>query len=134
MLRFPLKREHGRLRVLQRDQHLLRRFGQLDLIEFESAQQTDYWVRGEADEIWVPIDGLINLILVDRRFQSPSLGRQVDLDLDAGQPEGVLIPFGVAHAVHAKTFARLLRLASHVDGSHPEDSVLTATDVVTPSA
>lgn len=130
---FSLERANGRLQILRRNQHLLRRFGLLELLELGAGDKTDFTLRGDADEICVPIEGRLSATLVDRRAKSPSSGLQVDIELDADQPHGLLIPFGVAHAFTAHTRARLLRLATHADGDHPDDQTLPAADLIAPS-
>src|SRR3990172_7972758 len=130
---FSLERQGGRLQILRRDQHLLRRFGQLDLFELAAGQMTAFILRAEADEIWALLEGRVTVVLADRRPQSPSSALELRIDLDAAQPQGILIPFGVAHAFHANTSARLLRLATHVDGSHREDEPFSIAEPIAPS-
>ncbi|MBX3047648.1 MAG: hypothetical protein KIT46_08520 [Anaerolineales bacterium] len=113
MLLFPLEAADGQLTLLSNQQHLLRRFGQLDLLILAAGQAHNAGLRGEADRICFALDGRVDLQLEDRRPQSPSHGAAVSLTLDAAQPQGLLLPFGVACTLQAAGPARLLVLSTH---------------------
>lgn len=117
---FPLEREDARLTILRQSDHLLRRFGLLEIIDLAPDEAATFTLRAEADELWALLAGAAELTLVDHRPASPSRGERVQLMLDASDPQGVLIPFGVAHAFSAADPARLLRLSTHAE-AHPQD-------------
>ncbi len=123
-----LKFESGRLIALRDDDHLLRRFGQAEVRRFSAGEQTHFTLRAVADEIWAPAEGAAEFILVDRRGQSPSKDKVVQIRLTANKPQSLLIPFGVAYSIRAESEALLLRLATHVDGAHSEDESFSADE------
>lgn len=129
MLVFPLTREGGQLRLLQNSDHLLRRFGSLDLMDLAPGEAAAATVRGEADRFLFAIDGMVQLELVDLRELSPSRGARVQLALDAAKPEGVLVPFGVALSLKAQGKMRLVLLSTHSE-EHGQDRT-PSTDELT---
>lgn len=120
LLLLPLVRSGSRLTVLSEHDHLLRRFGSLELLDVEPGETATFSLRAEADEIWAPVAGAVTVSLLDRRPQSPSYGKRPEFRLDADDPHALLIPFGVARGVVAKAPARVLRLSTH-GAPHPQD-------------
>ncbi len=125
---FPLQRQQGQLTLLRNSDHLLRRFGQLDVIDIKAGQQTDYTVRAEADRFLFVMDGAAELSLFDMRTQSPSNGERVALSLKAHDPKGVLVPFGVACMLAASADARVISLSTHSE-THTQDSSLNQDEL-----
>jgi mannose-6-phosphate isomerase-like protein (cupin superfamily) len=124
-----LERVDGCLILLRDHDHLLRRFGQLEYRMLNEGEETPIALRSVADEIWSVITGEATLTMVDKRDGSPSENKKVQLSLSGKQPQAVLIPFGVAHYFSASKSTRLIRLATHADGTHPEDRALAADDL-----
>lgn len=120
LLLFPLEAAGGRLALLSNQQHLLRRFGQLELLSLAAGEVHNAGLRAEADRFLFILDGQVDLQLEDRRAQSPSHGVAVNLTLDAAQPQGLLLPFGLACRLQALGAARLLILSTHSE-PHPAD-------------
>lgn len=125
---FALSRAAGRLSLLREADHLLRRFGQLDLVDIPAGQQTDFELRAEADRFFFPADGNVKAILVDLRSSSPSLGVRAEVVLDASDPHGLLVPFGVACSLAAQSNTRLIVLSTH-STAHPEDRLATRDEL-----
>jgi hypothetical protein len=125
---FPLEHKDGRLTLLRNDQHLLRRFGQLDLLDLAPKQSSQLPLRAEADQFVFPITGKLDLTLVDTRASSPTKGAQVKVVLDAEDPQGVLIPFGVAATLSASNQARLVLLSTHSE-THAHDRLPSSDDL-----
>lgn len=125
---FQLTREAGRLTLLRNSDHLLRRFGQLDLIDLEADQRADLAIRGEADRFLFAITGRATVTLLDLRQTSPTLGSHAAISLSAEHPQGVLVPFGVACSLSAETQARLIMLATHSE-VHQADREATAEEL-----
>lgn len=119
---FPLGRQGGALTLLGNSDHLLRRFGRLDVVDIAAGEQKGPTIRAEADRFLFPIGGEVNIQLLDLRGQSPSRGARLDLNLRADVPEGLLVPFGVALTVRAAVDARLVLLSTHSE-DHPQDRV-----------
>lgn len=117
---FPLTREAGRLTLLREKDHLLRRFGQLELMDLDVGEQTEFTLRAEADRFLFSIKGSVTATFLDLRAASPSKGVRAEFTLDADQPQGMLVPFGVACSLAASSAARLIILSTHSE-SHPED-------------
>lgn len=123
-----LKRVDDHLVLLCDKDHLLRRFGQLDYRELKRGEETPVIFRAVADEVWSVISGKVTLTLVDKREDSPSENQSLQFHLSKRKPQSVLIPFGVAYHIRAITKARLIRLATHADGSHPGDLIFPASE------
>jgi len=63
-------------------------------------------------DLWVPVQGRLQVGLFDMRNGSPTQGVGQAIDLDAGDPRSVLIPPGVAHGFQALSDAVLLYLVT----------------------
>ncbi len=120
MLVFPLKRDLGCLVLMREADHLLRRFGQLELLDLNEGEQTEFTSRAEADRFLFPIRGSATALLIDLREHSPSKGKRAEIRLEAIDLHGLLVPFGVACSLDAKSAAQLVILSTH-STSHPED-------------
>jgi hypothetical protein len=117
---FPLSRQDGRLVILHDTDHLLRRFGVLETLSLEPGASTPFNLRAEADQILAPLDGAVDLSLMDMRVESPSHGARAEITLSAADPQGLLLPFGVACRMLSADGARLLRLSTH-SAAHASD-------------
>lgn len=125
---FPLTLTDGRWTLLRENDHLLRRFGQLDLLDLTAAQETDFELRAEADRFLFAINGRAEARLLDLRIGSPSLGARVTVVLDTEDPQGLLLPFGVACGLYAPIDARLIILSTHSE-IHVEDRKATGEEL-----
>ncbi|MGD8813216.1 MAG: hypothetical protein PVI78_01925 [Anaerolineales bacterium] len=106
--------------VLQRDDHLLRRFGLAEVVRADSETEPYLSLRAVADEVWALIDGRVEFRWHDIRKESPTFGNQHQITCD--RPTLVLAPFGVAFGFRPlEGSALLLRLATHSEGVHEED-------------
>jgi hypothetical protein len=130
---FPLTREDGRLVLLREADHLLRRFGQLDLLDLAAGSKTEFALRAEADRFLFPIAGDCRVELIDLREASPTRGRRASLQFSALEPQGVLVPFGVACSLQAEAACRLIALATHAQ-PHPGDRAASADELQAYSA
>ncbi len=125
---FPLDRADGRLRLLRENDHLLRRFGQLELIDLAAGGQGEFEICAEADRFFFPVGGRARAHLLDLREGSPSHGVHTTVLLDEAEPSGVLIPFGVACGLYAELDSRLIILSTHSE-AHAEDRRATADEL-----
>ena len=126
---FSLETKANRI-ILHRDlDNLMRRIGQVEVRKFSERGANQFMLRAVADEVWVPIEGGVDIILVDRRPGSPTEDTAFKVGINAGDEEGVLVPFGVAYSIIAKPDALLLRLSTHRDGSHEKDQLLSAASL-----
>ena len=115
------------LRVLGSEDHLLRRFGQLDVIRKSPNSMETMSLREVADEVWALLEGEVEFAWHDLRPDSPSHDNWQHLR--TGTPTLVLAPFGVAFGYRQLgESALLLRLSTHAEGSHPGDRVLPWTN------
>lgn len=128
MFLFPLTRETGRLRLLRETDHLLRRFGQLELLDLAADEQTEYTLRAEADRFLFPISGSTSVRMLDLRETSPSKSMRAEFTLVSAEPQGLLVPFGVACSLAAKAASRLIILSTHSE-SHPEDRTASSDEL-----
>lgn len=120
LLVFPLSPGEDGLSLLSNQQHLLRRFGQLHLLDLAAGHQGAATLKGEADRFYFVLAGEMTAALEDRRQHSPSLGVQVEIPLNAEQPQGLLVPFGVALRLTSEQGARVIVVSTHSE-PHPED-------------
>ncbi len=125
---FPLRVTAGRLVLLREADHLLRRFGQLELLDLAAGTQTEFELRAEADRFLFVIAGRVALRLLDLRDGSPSHGAHVSVLLDESKPQGLLLPFGVACGMVAELDSRLIILSTHSE-AHLADRVATADEL-----
>lgn len=128
MHKFPLGRKAGRLVLLREADHLLRRFGQLEILDLAPGERTDFTLRSEADRFLFPADGSVTATLLDLRETSPSKNARAEFALSASDPHGLLVPFGVACSLSATEAARLIVLSTH-SASHPDDRSITADEI-----
>jgi mannose-6-phosphate isomerase-like protein (cupin superfamily) len=124
-----LEREGERLVILKDTHHLLRRFGQVEYVELKAGEETPFALRVVADEIWSVIAGEVLLSLVDKRQGSPSENKSMQFKLSETRPQAVLVPFGVAFHFKAVKTSQLIRIATHEDGTHEEDRILSQDEV-----
>lgn len=120
LLLFPIEAADDQLTLLSNQQHLLRRFGALQLLSLAAGQAHSLGLRGEADRFLFALDGQVDVQLHDQRPHSPSHGVTQSLTLAASQPQGLLLPFGVSASLQAAQPARLLLLSTHSE-AHPAD-------------
>lgn len=121
---FSLQRTEGGTVLLRESDHMLRRFGQLEILDLLAGEKTEFTLRAEADRFVFVISGRCEIKLIDLREHSPSMGVRTRLALDAENPKGLLVPFGVACSMGAVTAARLVHLSTHSD-AHANDRVVT---------
>ena len=113
-LAFERAPNEQRLSGLSYQDHLLRRFGDAELLEFETGLEPNLRLRKAADEVWILFNGSALLRMRDTRPESPTHGETHELELAA--PTRVLIPFGVAAGWRPiKAPVQLLRLSTHTD-------------------
>jgi dTDP-4-dehydrorhamnose 3,5-epimerase-like enzyme len=120
---FPLQRSGDALTLLREQDHLLRRFGQLDIQELATGKTTAAALRAEADRFLFVIAGAVKVTLRDERNESPSKGTRVEIELNAADPQGLLVPFGVACQATAQTDSRIVLMATHSE-AHAADRSL----------
>lgn len=120
---FELSWQAGRLVLLNEANHLLRRFGQLDLLSLEPATPLTTYRKQGADEIWALVRGEAELILTDLRDESPTFQRMMQLQLTGKWIEGILIPFGVQASLAPAMHGLLVRVTTHGDQLAAEDQI-----------
>ena len=113
--------DHGRLKILGENDHLLRRFGQIDVARLSPHEPRETLRESGADEIWVLMGGEANVVLTDLRADSPTKTQFEKVQLHKGNPQAVVIPFGVKALVFAQVESTLLRITSHADDLTPHD-------------
>ena len=128
-----LKWDGDRLVFLREDDHLLRRFGQVEVRRIKKGQITPFSCREVADEIWAVFSGQVVFTLIDKREKSPSENQTVEFFLDEGSPQALLVPFGVAYAIQTEQDSQLIRLTTHLDGTHPGDKTFPFEELVSRS-
>jgi hypothetical protein len=103
-----------RLRVLGHSDHLLRRFGVVEVLRLPAGRTYGPCLQPVADEVWVLEEGEALLFWRDERAISPTSG--AEHRLLAYPPHLWLVPFGVAFAARASSPCVLLRLSTHEAG------------------
>ena len=122
--RLLIEFESDRLVVLRDEDHLLRRFGQVEIRRLSASTKTPFMLREAADEVWTSIEGIAEFALVDQRPGSPSENSSMLVELEAVNPQALLVPFGVAYSISCRQDCILLRLTTHSDGVHPGDQTI----------
>lgn len=112
------------LTVLTEHAPLLRRFGQVDVVDLDTGHSQSIR-RKKADELWAVLEGEAHFSLEDQREDSPTFGQRETIALDGEIFRAVLIPFGVACRVETPAHALCVRLTTHADATTPEDQVPT---------
>lgn len=99
------------LRAYAFEDHLLKRIGSIEFIELDSDERIPAFLRPQADELWVLLNGEAEFEWCDRRQDSPTL--DAVHSFTAASPVRVLVPFGVQFSLTAKSASRFLRICSH---------------------
>lgn len=116
-------RAEARWKALRDEDHLLRRFGMVEVLRVEPDLEPYLRVRSSADEVWLLIEGRGEFRWRDLRSDSPTHG--VEHKLICDKPTQVLAPFGVAFGFRPLDGpALLLRISTHDDGLHEGDQRL----------
>lgn len=110
------------LTILHEEDHLLRRFGQVDFVRLDP-QDSLGLCREQADEIWAVVSGEASFTLTDKREESPGLEEQIELSLRGSRPQALLVPFGVQCRIYSENGASCVRLTTHHDGAEPDDKI-----------
>ncbi len=106
--------------VLRDDDHLLRRFGQVQVIRKSPGRSETLCLREVADDVWALIEGEVEFAWHDLRRDSPSQDHWHHLRSET--PTLVLAPFGVAFGCRAlENPALLIRLSTHAESVHSGD-------------
>jgi hypothetical protein len=125
---FDLSWKDGRLVAVGENDHILRRFGQVDVVRLAPEYKYINHRVGSADEIWVLIEGQAKLVLSDLRDESPTKGIAQEISLTSENPQAVLIPFGTRAKITSLDGAALLRITSHADELFPDDHIFRLED------
>ena len=121
----PAREEQGLTRwlALRDADHLLRRFGQAEVLRLSPESIPALRCRAVADEVWCLLEGQIACRWRDTRNDSPSKDAVYSTTFD--RPALMLVPFGVAFGCRALTEGcLLLRISTHADGEHEGDRTL----------
>lgn len=114
--------------ALRETDHILRRFGQAEVVRISSRTFSNLRLRHRADEVWALIEGSVEFFWRDLREDSPTF--EHTHQIACHKPTQVLVPFGVAFGVRTIDGASLLiRMSTHVDDSHDNDRVIPAGDI-----
>jgi hypothetical protein len=110
---------HGieRTVALRFEDHLLRRFDEAEIVRLPTGSSLQQPARKMADEVWILLEGRAVFEWRDRRDSSPTNGAAARLECD--EPMALLVPFGVALGLHARSPLILVRLTSHADDGAP---------------
>jgi mannose-6-phosphate isomerase-like protein (cupin superfamily) len=85
--------------VLDFEDHILGRFGSLQIVRLPSGMETPFRVHDRSDEVWALVEGRARCAWQDLRPDSPT--RDQIHRADFTQPTAMLAPFGVAFGVQA---------------------------------
>lgn len=108
--------------ALRHEDHLLRRFGQAEVVRTLPGHTSEKILHEAADEVWSLIEGEVEFVWHDLRQDSPTYDQRHSHRCD--EPTLVLAPFGVEFGY--STFnspALLLRLSTHSDSIRQRDRV-----------
>ena len=83
--------------ILREDDHLLKRFGQTSITKtYPGVIKAFHWHKHQ-DDLWYVADGMVRIVLHDRRDGSPTKGQTQVIYAGEDQPLTVFIPAGIAH-------------------------------------
>jgi dTDP-4-dehydrorhamnose 3,5-epimerase len=115
--------------ALRETDHILRRFGQAEVLRISPSAFSTLHLRRRADEVWMLIDGRVEFLWRDMREDSPTFGRTHQITCH--EPTQVLVPFGVAFGTRAIDGPSLLiRVSTHADDPQERDRVIPAGDSI----
>jgi hypothetical protein len=113
---------------LRDDDHLLRRFGQVEVVQMGPDARPLCRLRSVADEIWALLQGSAELRWRDFREVSPTQNESFGLKLS--EPTLALVPFGVGFGLRSLQLGTtLVRISTHEDGTHEGDRILEWEDL-----
>jgi dTDP-4-dehydrorhamnose 3,5-epimerase len=83
--------------ILRDDDNLLKRFGQTSITKtYPGVIKAFHW-HNDQDDLWYVADGMVRVVLHDRRSDSPTQGQTQVIYAGEDNPVLIYIPTGVAH-------------------------------------
>ena len=83
--------------ILRDDDNLLKQFGQTSFTKtYPGVVKAFHWHQAQ-DDLWYVADGMIRVVLYDRRPDSPSYQQTQVIFAGEDNPVLILIPIGIAH-------------------------------------
>jgi hypothetical protein len=110
------------MNILSRCDDLLRRFGQVSLLDLGPDGTGNLEGNSNADEIWALIKGEVMFHWVDGREQSPTKGSKFSIQLD--RPSLALVPFGVQFTFEWEVPGTILLRISSEEKSSPSSTTV----------
>ncbi len=122
------KIDRGRL-ILSEEDHLLRRFGKLEIVDISPTAAPLFHLKKSTDQIIAIIDGMIQVQLIDLRKLSPTFGLEMSIEINEIKPQAILIPFGVASSIGSNKKGKVLWLSTHSGGESSQELILERSDI-----
>ena len=117
--------------VLREDDHLLRRFGQTSFTKtYPGVIKAFHW-HADQDDIWYVADGMAQVVLYDRRPDSPTRGLTQVVYAGEDNPVIILIPAGIAHGYQVlgnKPVMLFYHVTQAYDPKNPDEQRLPFDD------
>lgn len=118
--------------TIRESDHVLRRFGELEIFSLEKKFQGPFVIRYEADEIFAVLSGELELKMVDLRENSPTFNETMVVQINELDSEAYLIIFGVAFSIKSNTGAKVLRLSTHKKNQLDQEISHSELDILFP--
>ncbi len=126
---FSLKQNEDRLLILSENDHLLRRFGKLEVVNFSANTGSQFHLMKNADQIMALIEGNLTLELIDLRKISPSFGSKMLIKMSDSKARGILVPFGVASSISSEQNGKVIWLSTHANEDSSNDQILEQSEI-----
>ena len=118
--------------AIRESDHVLRRFGELEIFSLEKKPPGPFVIRHEADEIFAVLSGELELKMVDLRENSPTFNEIMVVQINEQDSEAYLIIFGVAFSIKSNTGAKVLRLSTHKKNQLDQEISHSELDILFP--
>ena len=118
--------------AIRESDHVLRRFGELEIFSLEKKPPGPCVIRHEADENFAVLSGELELKMVDLRENSPTFNEIMVVQINEQDSEAYLIVFGVAFSIKSNTGAKVLRLSTHKKNQLDQEISHSELDILFP--
>jgi dTDP-4-dehydrorhamnose 3,5-epimerase len=117
--------------VLRDDDNLLKRFGQTSFTKtYPGVIKAFHW-HSNQDDLWYVADGMVRVVLYDRRPDSPSYRQTQVVYAGEDNPVLILIPTGIAHGYQVlgtKPVLLFYHTTSSYDPANPDEERIPFDD------
>ena len=117
--------------ILRDDDNLLRHFGQTSITRtYPGVIKAFHWHKDQ-DDLWYVADGMVRVVLYDRRPDSPTCGETQVIYAGEDNPVLIFIPTGVAHGYQVignKPVLLFYHVTKSYDPANPDEERIPFDD------